>query len=345
MAIDLQTILPNIPHSLDGTGFLFGAGTSREAGYPMMQELTRQVVGALTAGERSVLDGILAVNTITYDDTTASPNIEELSDYVIAHAINTNSPTSHSLENRFRELIVENLLSHTIPSLDSHCRLINALKARAFGRACTVWIFTTNYDLLFEISAARAGVILENGFCGATERFFNPAQFRSITGEVTGDRFSANSHLTIKLVKLHGSLSWVHDGGNLYERHPDAVNGSMTRVMVLPRRKKVMDTLAEPYNTLFSQTRRVLGTECKYLVSCGFSYGDEHINQHLLLPAMQSNRCRLFALCETEPPGVTVFKALPCFNSAFATQSWVNGQHSTTGTDLWQFSKFVTLFE
>lgn len=345
MAIDLQTILPNIPHTLDGTGFLFGAGTSREAGYPMMQGLTRQVVGALNAGERSVLDGILNANSITYDETNASPNIEELSDHVIAHAINTNASSSYSLENRFRELIVENLLSYTSPLLDYHCRFLNALKARAFGRSCTVWIFTTNYDLLFEIAAARVGVMLENGFCGATERFFNPMQFRSIAGEVTGGRFTANSQLTVKLVKLHGSISWVHDGGGLYEIHPSAVDGSMTRVMVLPRRKKVMDTLAEPYNTLFSQTRRVLGTECKYLASCGFSYGDEHINQHLLLPVMQSNRCRIFALCETEPQGVSAFKSFPCFSAAYTSQSWINGQSSATGTDLWQFSQFVTLFE
>ena len=48
MSLDLATILPNITHSLEGTGFLFGAGTSVEAGYPMMSGLTRKVVGALT---------------------------------------------------------------------------------------------------------------------------------------------------------------------------------------------------------------------------------------------------------------------------------------------------------
>jgi hypothetical protein len=48
MTIDLKAILPNISSSLDGTGFLFGAGTSREAGYPMMAGLTRQVIAWLT---------------------------------------------------------------------------------------------------------------------------------------------------------------------------------------------------------------------------------------------------------------------------------------------------------
>lgn len=345
MSIDLQTILPNISSSLDGTGFLFGAGTSREAGYPMMSELTRQVIALLSASERSVLNGILSVNGTVYDDALAIPNIEELSDLVLAHAIDTGAPHCQALERRLRELIVECLLSVADPVLDIHCRFFDALKNRTFGRSSTVWIFTTNYDLLFETAAARVGVLVENGFCGATERFFNANRFRCVSGDISGDRFIPTNTLTIKLVKLHGSISWVRDGIGYYERHPAAHNGTTNRVMVLPRRRKAMDTLAEPYNTLFVEMRRVVGAECKYLVSCGFSYGDEHINQHLLLPALKSNRCRLFALSETQTPGIAAFQALPSFSAGFAGDSWIDGQPSATGTDLWQFSNLVRLFE
>jgi len=345
MSIDLQTILPNISSSLDGTGFLFGAGTSLEAGYPLMAGLTRQVVAALAAGERAVLDRILAADGIGYDDATATPNIEELSDLVIAHAINTGDPHCHALEGKLRELIVACLLSVTDPVLDNHCRFFAALKARTFGRACTVWIFTTNYDLLFEAAAAREGVAVENGFYGATERFFSPARFNMVSGEVAGDRFTPAGQLTVKLVKLHGSISWVRDGAALFERHPAAIDGRGGRVMVLPRRKKVMDTLVEPYNLLFAQASRVLGNECRYLVSCGFSFGDEHINQHLLLPVTRSAKCRLFALTETDLPGMAAFKALPSFSAGFAGDSWQSGAAVATGTDLWQFGRFVTLFE
>lgn len=345
MSIYLQTILPNVSSSLDGTGFLFGAGTSREAGYPLMPGLTRQVVGALSPGERSVLDEILAADGIVYDDALATPNIEELSDLVIAYSINTGHAHCHALEGRLRKLIVECLLAVSNPVLDNHCRFFAALKARAFGRPCTVWIFTTNYDLLFEAAAARVGVLVENGFCGATERFFSPARFSMVSGDVSGDRFNPAGQLTVKLVKLHGSISWVRDGTAFFERHPVAINGSGERVMVLPRRKKVMDTLAEPYNMLFAQASRVLGSECRYLVSCGFSFGDEHINQHLLLPATRSAKCRLFALTEIEPPGVAALKATPSFSAGFANGSWLNGVVSSLGTDLWQFGRFVTLFE
>jgi len=199
--------------------------------------------------------------------------------------------------------------------------------------------------LLFETAAARVGVVVENGFCGTTERYFNPAQFRSISGGVTAGRFSPSNNLTVKLVKLHGSISWTEEFSTFYERHPAALAAGARRVMVLPRRKKVMDTMTPPYDTLFTQASKVLGGECKYLVSCGFSFADEHINQQLLLPVMQANRCRLFALSQEEPAGLAAFKALPNFGAGFSTHLHMTGKAVAATTDAWQFSKFVGLFE
>jgi hypothetical protein len=189
MSLDLATILPNVSHSLESTGFLFGAGTSFEAGYPMMDGLTRKVVGALKADERKVLDYVLTTAKSTYNDANAKPNIEELSDLVIAYAINSNDARCAALETRLRELIVEIILSVKSPNLDNHVHFFRALRSRTFGRPCTVWIFTTNYELLFEVAAAKAGVLVENGFSGCTERFFNPGQFNATSGEVVGSRF------------------------------------------------------------------------------------------------------------------------------------------------------------
>lgn len=344
MALDLSVILPNISQSLNGTAFLFGAGASREAGYPMMPALTREVVSALDAPNRTILDEVLRAAGSTYDDAKASPNIEQISDLVIAHWINSNDARFNNLENRLRELILERILAVTNPILDNHCRFFEALKKRAFGLPCSVWIFTTNYDLLFEMAATRTGVILENGFSGTTERFFNPSQFKSVSGLVAGGRFSPNNNLTVKLVKVHGSVSWVEDSSKFYELHPSAL-ASHRRVMVLPRRRKILDTLTPPYDALFSQASKVIGGECKYLVSCGFSYADDHINQQLLLPALQANKCRLFALCQDEPAGLALFKSLPTFQAGFEKQLFIGGKAVAETTDCWQFSKFVSLFE
>lgn len=345
MTVDLPTILPNVAQTLDGTGFLFGAGTSLEAGYPMMPQLTREVMSALTAAERAVLDEVLTLAGETYNDANATPNIEQLSDLVIAHWTNSGDTRFSSLENRLREVILERILSVTAPNMDNHCRFFEALKRRAFGLPCSVWIFTTNYDLLFETAAARVGVMVENGFSGTVERYFNPAQFKSVAGTVAGGRFTPGNSLTVKLIKLHGSISWAEDAAKFYERHPAAFGAGSRRVMVLPRRKKVMDTMTPPYDTLFNQTSKVLGSECKYLVSCGFSYADEHINQQLLLPVLQTNRCRLFALSQVETDGFAAFKPLPNFSAGFEDHCISGGRSYPGPTEAWKFSKFVNLFE
>ena len=345
MTVDLPLILPNVAHTLDGTGFFFGAGTSCEAGYPMTPALTRDVVGALKSDERAILDKVLKAAGESYDDAKAAPDIEQLSDLVIAHWTNSGDARFSGLEQRLRELILERILSVTTPNLDNHCRFFEALKKRAFGLPCSIWIFTTNYDLLFESAAVRTGVDVENGFCGTTERFFSPSRFRGTSGVITGKSFQPSNQLVVRLVKLHGSISWVEESSKFYERHPAAIIPASRRVMVLPRRRKVMDTLTSPFDRLFTQASRALAGECKYVVSCGFSFADEHINEHLLLPVMQAAKCRLFALTQEEPAGITTFKSLPNFGAGFDTHLYIGGKRVTGNTDVWQFSKFVSLFE
>jgi hypothetical protein len=342
--INLQSILPNIATSLNGTGFLFGAGTSLEAGYPMMGGLTEAVVNGLTASERAVLDEVLSADGKVYDPATASPNIEVLSDLVIAHHVIAPAVRFAALEQRFRALIVDCLHGVAAPNLDHHCRFMEALSKHAFGNTCTVWIFTTNYDPLFELAATECGITLENGFIGTVRRFFDSSAFEHSIGKVTPRQFVPHRKLTVKLVKLHGSLSWVQDGGKIYETHPAAVDAASSRTMVLPRRRKVMDVLENPYDKLFRQTSRVLGNECKYLVSCGFSFSDEHINDALLRPVMESGACRLFALSYVETDGMAAFKARPNFSAGFNDASIASGVAETTRTDLWKFSEFVKIF-
>ena len=345
MGIELSAILPNVASTLDGTGFLFGSGTSREAGYPMMPQLTREVIGGLNVTERALLDEALIHVKETYDDKNATPNIEQLSDIVIAHWINSADNRFDGLQRRLRDLIVERILAVTSPTLDLHCRFFEALKKRAFGLPCSVWVFTTNYDLLLETAAAHVGVMVENGFCGTIHRYFNPGQFKSVSGSVASGRFTRGNALTVKLVKLHGSISWAEESTKFYEIHPAALEISTRRVMVLPRRKKVLDTMTPPYDALFSLANKTLGGECKYLVSCGFSFSDEHINQQLLLPVMQANRCRLFALSQEEPVGLVDFKPLKNFSAGFESHAHIAGKPDVATTDAWKFSNFVNLFE
>jgi hypothetical protein len=345
MPIDLKVMLPNLAHTLDGSGFLFGAGSSVEAGYPLMPGLTRDVISGLKPDELADLDDALVVANEKYDATTGTPNIEQIADLVIAHGIASQESRFVDLERRLRDLVLQRILNVSNPNIEHHVRLFEALKRRAFGLPCCVWIFTTNYDLMFETAAAICGVKIENGFSGATLRFFEPSQLRNAYGTVAGHNFAPCTGLTVKLIKLHGSISWFEEKSRFYEQHPASLTSGHRRTLILPRRKKVMDTLVAPYDALFSLASKVIGAECKYLVSCGFNYADDHISDHLLLPAMNARKCSLFALSEIEPAGVASFKAMPNFKGGFAAHTHDNGQLVAGGTELWKFSNFIKLFE
>ena len=345
MTIGLSAILPNLSNGLDHTGFLFGAGTSVEAGYPVMAGLTRSVVAGLSSTERAILDEALHSSSCIYDDAKGDPNIEFIADLVLAHAINSGDARFSLLEGRIRDLVTEAILSVASPNLDHHVRFLELLKARTYGRVACIYIFTTNYDVLFELAGAEAGVVVESGFVGSVERYFDPVRFNTACGLMQpNQRFSEHAVLTVRLVKLHGSVSWYSRDGRIFERHPESISSSEKRIMVLPRRGKVMDTLQAPYDTLFRIMSQSLGAECKYMASCGFSFGDDHINLNLIQPAISSGKIRLFALAAAETDGMSAFKTAPAFGAGFDSSGITAGVAHSNGCDLWKFSKFVELF-
>lgn len=342
----LEQVLPNMRSgSLSTAGFLFGAGTSVEAGYPMMPELTRKVVAGLSSAERDTLDEVLGAAGMTYDPTGGSPNVEVIADHVISHAISVQQPRFHELEAKMRHLVTEMILGVASPVLDLHVAFLDAIKRRAFGQPACVHIFTTNYDLLFELAGAEAGVVVETGFVGSVERYFDPQRFDFACGRRLRGSFAEHAALTIRLIKLHGSVSWIGRDGRFFERHPAAIGKTDRRVMILPRRRKVMDTLHAPHDALFTAARNALGTQCKYLAACGFSFGDDHINENLLVPAVGGGKVRLFALCAEETAGMAVLKGSGAFNAGFNDGGISGGVPHANGTDRWKFSSFVEMFK
>jgi hypothetical protein len=273
MTLTLQQILPNLQSGLTNTGFLFGAGTSVEAGYPMMPRLTKEVVSSLSSLERGVLDDALSANGVHFEAAANAPNIELISDLVMSHAITTGSSRFIDLEKRIRSIITDIILGVTTPSLENHIRFLVALKKRAFGRPACVYIFTTNYDVLFELAGAKAGVVIETGFVGSVDRFFDYRRFSTACGIAQGqNRFAEHPVLTVRLIKLHGSISWVARSGGVIERHPAAIASTDGRVMILPRRRKVLDTLQPPHDTLFAVASRSLGTTITLIRTCYFRW-------------------------------------------------------------------------
>ena len=345
MSLTISQLFPGIGTGLNRIGFLFGAGTSKEAGYPLISELTQTVVSHLSSTHRETLDEILNAKKLTFDTIRGEPNIENLSDLVTEYFISTQKPKYGDLEKEIRKLIVETILSITSPDLTHHVRFLDAIKRRAHGTCSIVTIFTTNYDVLFELAAGEVGIRIETGFDGPLYRVFDPAVFDLVRGSVNKTRFSERTELHVNLIKLHGSVSWLRDGARVVESGLDLRNTTQERAMVLPRGRKVIETLEGPFDQLFTKAFRTLGINCRYLVSCGFSFSDKHINDQLIFPKLAAGQIRLFAMCGVEPDCLNELKKLPPFHAGFPENCFVDGTDIGTGTDLWKFSALAKLLE
>ena len=343
MSFSLADMLPSIGTGLNSVGFLFGAGTSKDAGYPLMGDLTKHVCSNLSVDDKSTLEAILVQNGLNYDESTGSPNIEILADLVIEASINAPKTEHYRLSAEIQRLITETILSVESPNLDDHIKFLEALKRRSAGSSSKVTIFTTNYDILFEMAAGEVGVRMETGFDGSLKRTFSPDSFSLSRGTRAGARFSDKTELHINLVKLHGSIAWMKAGVQLFETGIDLKDLGQKRAIILPRRRKVMDTLAHPFDQLFTKASQILNNECKYLVSCGFSYGDKHINDELLIPKLQEGKIRLTALCGVEPECLPELSQYPSFQIGLPDRCESSIHNSSDGTELWKFSELAEL--
>jgi hypothetical protein len=342
--LTIEEFVPKIENSIDDVGFLFGAGTSFESGYPLVTGLTKEVIGALPVEQRSVLDEVLAIYGIYYNDANGTPNIEEISDIVIEHHTNSQLPVFLKLKEKIRELVRNAILSVENPDMSNQVNFFERLKARSFDRATNVWIFTTNYDLLLEDACAEVGLKIVNGFVGATTRTFSEREFSLVSGTTSGRAFSPESGLTVRLIKLHGSVSWYHRGDRIFESAPSAINTQEARCMVLPRRTKVIETMSRPYDRLFHTSSTILGSKCKYLISSGFSFGDSHINDTLVTPNISSGRISFCNFCEFEPDSLNALRKRPNVLHVCKDKTVVGGREHVENSNTWMFSKFVELF-
>ena len=340
----IEQYIPKVGSSIDGIGFLFGAGASYEAGYPLISDLTKQVIGQLVSEHRVLLDDILGKSEQSYDDEKAVPNIESIADTVTSYAVQTDDDNAKALIDAIRSAITDCILSVETPDLTHHVAFFEALKKRAYSRAAKVFIFTTNYDLLFEEAAAETGLKLTNGFSGPIRRFWSEKEFSLEYGQTDNNRFRTDPSLNVILVKLHGSISWAFDDGRLFEMDPLRLANAPERCMVLPRRTKVMETLGNPYDRLFSVAARILGRQCKYLIAGGFSFGDDHINDALLLPSIEDGRISLTNFCLSEPNTLKVVRGRQNVTHVCSDKLIKGGVETDATSDLWQFSAFAKAF-
>ena len=89
---------------------------------------------------------------------------------------------------------------------------------------------------------------------------------------------------------------------------------------------------------------RVLGSNCRYLISSGFNFGDDHINDSLIHPSIENGSIALTNFCGVEPEKLSSVRARPNVMHICSDKKLVGGRETVEDSELWKFSEFVKLF-
>lgn len=149
-------------------------------------------------------------------------------------------------------------------------------------------IFTTNYDRFIEYALDEAGIYTLDRFVGKLkptlrmhkmelDYHYNPPGIRGEPRYVEG---------VVRYTKLHGSLDWRFDRGEIYkmplpfgtEFKKDEMNDPYETRVVYPNASKGIDTAYFPYSELFRDFSTAICRPNSVLVTYGYGFGDSHIN-------------------------------------------------------------------
>jgi hypothetical protein len=262
-----------------------GCSVSNAAGtalIPAVDVLTTRICDSLSRADTA--KSLAALKKQYSDDGEASPNIEKLLSRirVLREIAGTGSVRGLSagdldlLDDRVcRE--IENIVSANLPSGDtSYSRFARWI--REIDRSQAVEIFTTNYDLLLEESLERVRAPFFDGFIGSHEPFFDVS---AMDLDHLPERWT-------RVWKIHGSINWRLTPSGAIVRSREASQ----KPLIFPSHLKYAESRRLPYLAMRDRLRIFL-KERGILITCGYSFSDEHINEDILfgLAASPSSVC------------------------------------------------------
>ncbi|HTW85734.1 MAG TPA: SIR2 family protein [Candidatus Sulfotelmatobacter sp.] len=161
-------------------------------------------------------------------------------------------------------------------------------------------VFTTNYDTLIERGLEEEGVSYFDGFVGTLK-----ARFREDLVDVPDiDPESIPPAGFTRLWKLHGSINWQLESHN--ERRSVFRLGAPVQTgaaaAIYPSDEKYDDSRRVPFVVLMDRFRHGLALPESCTLICGYSFGDQHLNDVIYDAAKRFPRSEIIAACFHEIP-------------------------------------------
>lgn len=165
---------------------------------------------------------------------------------------------------------IREIVKHPLPTSDTPYHAL-ASWIQAIARDKPVEIFTTNYDLLLEQALEDQGVPYFDGFVGSDNAFLD---LESMAEDDLPARWA-------RLWKIHGSINWwmTMTEKKKIRRSRNKIEGE--QLLIYPSHLKYDQSRQMPYLAMIDRLRAFLRSEQCVLLTCGYSFGDEHINTYI----------------------------------------------------------------
>ena len=343
--------------------FLFGAGSSRAAGLPLMHELTTQVMQGSSATDESkkVFESIIA-NYSGSHQATIEDYMSELVDYlsiadrrisrgvdIAKIAIGNNEFKLTDLADSLAQIkiaIVESLRDKQI-EVSYHRQFIRAIHSslQAGKGDRIVHYFVLNYDTLIEDALGLEKIKYVDGFSGGATAWWDPTTF-------------LDKNIRARIFKIHGSIDWrLLKSDSLPRRVREGLlpDTGLENILIYPAETKYKEAQRDPFAQLIQQMRGTLrpirGKEM-VLAICGYGFSDAHINLEIETALAQSDgRLTIVAFTgEDEPQGVlAVWLANPVLADqikVYANKGFFHTENivrSDTDLPWWKFEMLARL--
>lgn len=283
--------------------FLFGAGTSlskkndKSLTVPSMSEMTEKIVSILNKTDKykdAIEEMKFEIGEEYFNIETFLSNIEEKKQVIGGGVLNSlNYNEFDLLINVTKDLIRKIVSIHTEILKDNNIdNLIHVDFAEWIGRAerkYPIQIFTTNYDYLFELGLEEKTIPYYDGFTGSYKPFFNSESIEDLCflPEQT------------KLWKLHGSLGWYIDDSESGSTNKKVLRGNPIEkdIIIYPSLLKYNNSKKQPYISLMDRLTNYLKQDDAILIVCGYSFGDQHINERILTALKSNASSHVYILC------------------------------------------------
>ena len=160
---------------------------------------------------------------------------------------------------------IKEIVNKSLPTNDTPYHKL-ASWIQSIPRDMPVEIFTTNYDLLMEQALEERRVPCFDGFVGSDNAFLD---LESMAEDDLPPRWA-------RLWKIHGSINWWMTDKKKLRRSRDKGEGE--QLLIYPSHLKYEQSRQMPYYAMLDRLRVFLRSDQCVLLTCGYSFGDEHIN-------------------------------------------------------------------